>query len=122
MSDPGFGLARPVRRLRRLFATLMLLQYAAATWVIPAAHALFVDTRPEGTVHVETEGNRSCPPAHDHPACTVFSQARLLAAAPSVTRIPGSDLAVHARRPVEPMERPLVASVSSLGSRAPPLV
>jgi len=105
-----------------MLATAMLLHYAAATWIIPGAHALFVDSRPEGTVHVEAEGNRNTPPFHSHVNCTIFSEARLLAAPSRAVRVEGGRQVVRAYRCAEPVDRPLDAVVSSLGSRAPPLV
>ncbi|MFI5206825.1 MAG: hypothetical protein ACHQU8_05920 [Gemmatimonadales bacterium] len=119
MDRPGFMIRR---RARRMLATAMLLHYAAATWILPGAHALFVDSRPEGTVHVESEGNHNCPPIHDHLNCTIFSDARLLAAPPRAVRLPDSDRVIAARRPLQLEGRPLPAATSSLGSRAPPLV
>lgn len=100
----------------------MLLHYAAATWVIPAAHAALSDERPVKAAHVEPQGDKTCQPVHNHLNCSAFSVARLLAAPPPASRVPDSDHPVAARRPAEPMGRPPVAAVSSLGSRAPPLV
>ena len=122
MTNPGFALRRPVRRVRRLIATLMLLHYAAATWAIPAVHAFLSDDRPIKAAHVEQQGDKNCQPVHNHLNCSAFSVARLLAAPPPASRVPDSDYTVAARRPAEPMGRPLFAVVSSLGSRAPPLV
>jgi hypothetical protein len=100
----------------------MLLHYAAATWAIPAAHAFLSDERPIKAAHVEPLGDKNCQPVHNHLNCSAFSVARLLAAPPPAARVPDGDHSVAARRPAEPMGRPLIAVVSSLGSRAPPLV
>ncbi|MFI5280729.1 MAG: hypothetical protein ACHQU1_09550 [Gemmatimonadales bacterium] len=110
------------RRIRRLLATLMLLQYAAATWIIPVAHAAFADDRPIKAEHVEQQGDKNCQPVHNHLECSAFGTARLLAATPRAIRLPDGDRIIAARRPIEPEGRPLPAATSSLGSRAPPLV
>ena len=109
-------------RARRLLATLMLLHYAAATWIIPVAHAAFSDDRPLKTAHVEPQGDKTCRPVHNHLECSAFSVARLLAAAPRAVRLPEGDRVLAASRSVEPEGRPLPAAICALGSRAPPLV
>jgi hypothetical protein len=110
------------RRARRLLATLMLLHYAAVSWVVPVAHAAFSDDRPIKAEHVERQGDKNCQPVHNHLECSAFSVARLLAATPRAFRLPDGDRVIAARRPLESQGRPLPAVTSSLGSRAPPLV
>lgn len=119
MDKPGLMLRR---RARRLLASLMLLHYATATWIIPVAHAAFADDRPIKAAHVEPQGDKNCKPVHNHLECSAFGAARLVAATPRAIRLPDSDRILAARRPSEPEGRPLPAVTSSLGSRAPPLV
>jgi hypothetical protein len=100
----------------------MLLHYAAATWIIPVAHAAFADDRPIKAVHVEQQGDKNCKPVHNHLECAAFGVARLLATTPRAVRLPDSDRVLAARSPSGSEGRPLPAATSSLGSRAPPLV
>lgn len=109
-------------RLRRLLATALLLHYAAATWIIPVAHAALSDEQPLAPVHAEGQGNPNCQSVHNHANCLGFGIARLLAATPNPVRIADGSSAVAVLAPPPLEGRTLVTTSGALGSRAPPLV
>jgi len=107
---------RITRRTRRLLATTLLLQYALATWLIPAVHAMLLDGQPVRAAHVESQGTKACQPVHNETGCSVFSVARLVAATPRTTRKPAISTQMKAVAPAatpKPKPKPKILKMTN---------
>lgn len=95
--------------------------YALAVWALPFAHAVILDGASGPGAHVEQQGTRDHREAHDTYDCSIFSVARLLAAAPPPVPDPQGARDVAPCRPPASESPRLGAPRGAYSSRAPPL-
>ena len=112
---------RPTGQARRHLAAALTLVYALAVWALPFAHAIILDGASGPAAHVESQGAHDHREAHDSLDCTIFSVARLLAAAARPVPVPEGGRNVYSGRPFASARPRLGAARSAYSSRAPPL-
>ena len=125
----SFHVTTPHRRTRRLptgqarrhLAAALSLVYALAVWALPFAHAVILDGASGPAAHVESQGAHDHREAHDSFDCTVFSAARLLAAAPGPVPVPGGGTGITTLRLLTARGPSRDAPRGAYSSRAPPL-